>query len=200
MAELAGKLAEIKVGGTPISAAGEVLERVSDTVWRVTDAAKRVLVEGVTVEWDDGGWVTVPYVSVNLLTGTFTFGGAGYGAGEDLRIEAGDYVPMATAAYAHSFTLSRGADLYPVTPFLATHVKRIAGPLSASGSLSQFDLTSTFFADTLVAGDPVVIGFHADGTAEPIRLWAMLDSVAVQAAIDGAQDEAVGFASNEYFL
>jgi len=198
MAELAGRLAEIRVGGAPLNAAGLVLERIDDNTWRVQNAAARVLVSGVVVEWDDGGWTTIAYESVNLLTGVFTFGGAGYGAGEDLRIESGQYIPLSTAAYAHDWSINKTADLLDVTRFLDAYRRRIPGLVSASGSLSQWDVESSFFIDVLISGNPVVIEFIPT-TGESFRLWAMLESSEIQAAIDSPQDESVSFASKEYW-
>ena len=199
MAELTGKVASVKVGGTPVSAAGEVLTRISDTVWQVDTASKQVLVDGVTVEWDDGGWTQVSYVSVNLLTGTFTFGGAGYAAGEDLRIKAGNYVPMSAVAMCHSYSLSKSASLREVPRFSDTHKRRVVGLKSASGNLSQWDIESEFFHDVLVAGNPVVIEFIPSGSSDLIRIWALLDRVEMQAAVDNPQDQRVSFQSTDYF-
>ncbi len=199
MAELAGRLAEIRVGGTPMDAAGLVLERIDDNTWRVETAAARVLVAGVVVEWDDGGWTTISYEDVNLLTGVFTFGGAGYGPGEDLRIESGQYIPLSTAAYAHDFSINKMSDLHDVTRFLDAYRRRIPGLKSASGSLSQFDVESSFFEDVLISGDPVVIEFIPT-PGESFRMWAMLENTELQAAIESPQEESVSFSSKEYWV
>ena len=194
----AGNLVYIQAGGTPLNAAGEVLTRISDTVWQVDNAARRVLVEGVTVEWDDVGWTSIPYDEVNLLTGTFTFPAPGYGAVEDLRIETGSYVPMSTVAQAHSYSISKNNDLLDVTRFLDAAKRRIASTKDISGTLSDWNIASTFWRDTLTAGNPLVLRFYLDAT-EFLMLWAVLDSVAMSAAIDSPQNSIVSFASDNYY-
>jgi len=198
MAEIAGKIASIKVGGTPVSAAAEALTRISNTVWQVNNAAKQVLVSGVTVEWDNGGWTQVSYADVNLLTGTFTFGGAGYAAGQSLRIKAGNYVPMTTVAYAHSYSLAKAANLREVPRFGDTHKRRIVGLKTASGTLSQWDIETDFFHDVLTAGNPLVIEFIPSSVSNMIRIWAMLDRVEMIAAVENPQDQRVSFQSKDY--
>jgi hypothetical protein len=180
--------------------AEEALARVSDTVWRVNDATKRVLETGVTVEYDDGGgYDPVSYESVNLLNGEFSFSGAGYSVGSDLRIKTGNYIPMTEAAYCHSFSINKEVTLHDSTAFGDTDRTRKVGVKSAGGTLSQWDVTSSYFADALVAGEPVVIEYLALSSETPKRLWAMLDSQELQAALDSLQDEAVSFQSHDYY-
>ena len=194
----AGNLVYIQAGGTPLDASGEVLTRISDTVWQVGDAARRVLVEGVTVEWDDTGWTVVPYESVNLLTGTFTFEAPGYGATEDLRIAVGEYVPMSNVAQAHSYTFSKNNDLLEATRFLDVAKRRIESLKDITGTLSDWDISSSFWYDILTAGNPLVLRFYLDAT-EFLMMWALLDSVAMSAAIDSPQEVSVSFESDNYY-
>lgn len=203
MTELAGRLASVKVSGSPLGLAGETLTRISDTVWQINTAAKQVLDRDVTVilEKDTAGvWADITYKSVDKLSGTFTFAAPGHAAGSNIRVRVGNYLPMATAAYAHEYTYSRGATLHEITPFLATHKKRLTGDKFASGTLSQWDVEDSYFEDALMAGDPVVLELRDTVAGSPQRVWALLDSSELQAAIGSPQKEVVTFISTDELL
>lgn len=202
MAETAGRLAIVKVSGTATDLATETLTRVDDNNWQVTTAAKQVLDRDVTpvLEEDDGGWADIEYESVDKLSGIFTFSGAGYTAGSDIRVKTGNYLPMSSAAYAHAYTYRRGVDLHDASIFLATHKNRIPGLKYASGTLSQWDMTSAYFSDALTAGNPIVLEFRDAAASDPLRVWALLESQEMRAAIESAQDEIVTFISTDNLL
>lgn len=134
--------------------------------------------------------------TLNRLNGTVTYAAA------DTRIIkiSGSYLPMSTAAYAHEFSYARGIDLSEITAFGATYKNRLAGLKYASGTLSQFDATSEYYADALVAGSPVVIEFLYQTGADPLRAWALLESVEMAAAIADPQDQVVSFISTDELL
>lgn len=202
MSEQAGRLAVVKVSGSPVSAAEEALTRVTDLVWQIADAAKQVLDRDVTpvLEEDDGGWADIEYESVNKLNGKFTFAVPGHAAGSTIRVKTGNYLPMSSAAAAHAYTYKKAATLHEVTAFLATHKNRIAGTKWAAGTLSQWDVTDSYFDDALTAGDPVVLEFRGQAADDPQRVWALLESQEMQAAIDSPQDEVVSYISTDELL
>lgn len=82
----------------------------------------------------------------------------------------------------------------------ATHHKRIAGQKFASGTISQWDVVDSYFRDALTDGSPVVLEFRGQDTGDPQRLWALLESAEMTAAIDSPQDEAVSFISTDELL
>jgi hypothetical protein len=202
MTELAGRLAVIKVSGTALNLANETLTRIDDNTWQITTATKQVLDRDVTpiIEKDSGGWADITYASVNKLSGTFTFAGAGHAAGSDIRVRVGNYLPMSTAAYAHAHTFRRGVDLHLIPAYGATHKKRLPGLKFASGTLSQWDVESSYFHDALTAGEPIVLEFRAESTGEPRRVWALLESDEMRSAIESPQDEIVTFISTDELL
>ncbi len=117
--ELAGRQAVVKVSGDPIDLSEEFLVQIKVYVWQVSDANKRVIdrdVEPVLERYPVfGNWEDQDYVSVNKLDGTFIFD-TDY-TGDSIRVKSGNYLPMSTAAYAHSYTYNRGVDLFDVTAF-----------------------------------------------------------------------------------
>ena len=197
MTELAGRLATIKVSGDAVAFTAEATTTADNQIYQITNAIKRVLDRDTTPTVLDGGVETVESYTVNKLNGTITFGSID--ATRVITVTS-KYLPMSTATYAHNFSYNRGVNLMDVTPFLATHYKRLAGTKFASGTLSQFDLTSTYFADALTAGNPIVIEFRDTADSEPIRCWALLESAEMQAAIDNPQDEIVSFISTDELL
>ena len=134
--------------------------------------------------------------TLNRLSGKATFATA---SSRVVKI-SGSYLPMTTAAYAHNATSNRAADVVDVTAYGDTHKKRAVTLLSASGSLSQFDITDTTYSDALSAGVPVVLELSEDGVVEPTRYWVLLESDEVTAAIDGVQDKTVSWVSYDTWL
>ncbi len=207
MAELAGRLAVVKVSGNPLNLNEQALAQISTYIWRIADADMRVIDPAVnpTLERsDDEGfsWSDQAYVSVNKLSGEFTF--AADHAGDDIRVKVTDptanYLPMSTAAYAHSYSYNRGADLFDVSAFLATHKKRIAGQKFASGTLSQWDVMDSYYRDALTDGEPVVVEFRGETAGDPQRVWALVESEEMAAAIDSPQGKTVSFISTDELL
>ena len=195
---LAGKKALVKRSGSPTPLNNEDLTHITDTEWQVTTAAKRVLAkDALTVEWDDSGWtdVTANVERFDRLAGKVIFeSGSGFANTEDLRIN-GNYLPMTQVAEAHEYSVSLEADLEDVTPFQENFRKRIPCLKSASGSLNQFDVLNDYFLDALLDGDPIVLELYPEDTMDPIRLWALLNTRDVSAAVASPQDESVGFES-----
>lgn len=217
MTELAGRLAVVKVSGDPLDLSGEALEHVTDTEWRIADIDKRVIDRDVdpVLQWDDSGWVDIEHISVNRLSGTFTFAAPGYADTESLRVKTtaptAKYLPLSTAAFAHNYSYNRGVDLMDVTPFRVwdadtssyvpvTHRKRIKGQKFASGTINQWDVIDSYFGDALTDGSPVVLEFRGQDAGDPQRVWALLESAEMTAAIDSPQDEAVSFISTDELL
>lgn len=201
--ELAGKLVSIKISGNPTDLTGSALEHVTNTQWQIENEAFRVIdlnTDPVLERFVDPDWIPVEYKSVDRLSGIFTFEAPGYDNTEMIRINSGFYLPMTVAAYAHTYSYNRGAELHQVPRFLADYMKRIRGVKFASGSLSQWDVTDTYFEDALKAGNPVVLEIRATETGQPKRVWAMLENEELSAALDSPQDLAVSFVSTGKML
>jgi len=219
MSELAGRLVVIKVSGDPLDLSEEALTQGTTYEWQITDANKRVIDPDVdpTLEYSaDGGttWNDQNYTSVNKLNGMFVLGD---NRTDDLvrvktTVTTANYLPMSEAASAHNYNYDRGVDLLDVTAFRqedpdnpgeyipSTHKKRIPGQKFASGSINKWDVVDSYFRDALTDGSPVVLEFRAEDTGDPQRLWALLESAEMSAAIDSPQDEAVSFISTDELL
>lgn len=197
MAELAGKSVVIKVSGAATSMTGEVTSTEDDTVYQITEATKRVLDRDTAPTVLDGGSATEEAYTVNYLNGTITFEEA-----DENRVitVTGKYLPMTTAAYAYDMSRREECDLADVTPFGSTNKKRLAMLKSMSGSLSHFNLEDTTFLDALQAGVPVVIEDRDAAASEPNRVWALLESSELKAAIADPQNETVTWVSRDEWI
>jgi len=196
MTERAGYDCAIKISGTETSMTGEATTTADTISYQITNTVKQVLDRDTAPTVLDGGSATAEDYTVNYLNGTITFGGA------DTRVITitGKYLPMTTAAYAHTMSDSRVCNLLDVPKFQETHIDRVAGMKSASGTLSQWDVTDETYKDALEAGNPIVIEILSKSTDGPDRFWALLDSDELQAAVDGMQDEVISWVSYDQWL
>jgi len=113
---------------------------------------------------------------------------------------SGSYLPMSTAAYAHKMSKHEAVDILEKTKFGSTSKERLAGMKSASGTLSQFDVTDTTYSAALLAKVPIIIEDRTSTGALPNRRWALLDSDQMEAAVAGIQDETIGWVSYDAWL
>lgn len=198
MSEVAGKDCIVKVSGAPTSFTSEATSTSDNQSYQISNAVKQVLDRDTPPTVYDDAIETIEDYTVNYLNGTITFETV-----DALRgpiTVTGKYLPMSVAAYAHTSSNSRACDLLDVTPFGVTHRKRIAGMLSASGTLSQFDVTDTTYITALAAGDPVVLEQVTASGEEPDRFWALLESTELQAALENPQDEVISWISHDSWL
>ena len=84
--------------------------------------------------------------------------------------------------------------------FGATYKTRIAGLLSASGTLSQIDVTDTVYITALAAGNPIVIEDVAVSGGEPNRVLALLESIEETATPAELQSMTIGWTSKDEYL
>jgi hypothetical protein len=136
------------------------------------------------------------YASLNRLNGTVTYTDA---LSRTILI-SGYYLPMSTAAYANSASRVRTADLLDIEAFGDTNKKRLKGLLHASGTLTQIDVTDDTYTDALTAGVPVVLEELDAAASEPNRVWIMLESSEIQAAVDGIESNVVSWVSHDEWL
>lgn len=210
MSELAGRLVVIKVSGDPLAFTDEATSTTDDQTYQIDDETKRVWDKDADITVKEGVTETTEDYTLNRLEGTITFASAD--SERDVVTVSGQYLPMSEAASAHNYNYDRGVDLLEVTAFRqedpanpgdyipSTHKKRIPGHKFASGSINKWDVVDSYFRDALTDGSPVVLEFRGQDTGDPQRLWALLESAEMAAAIDSPQDEAVSFISTDELL
>jgi hypothetical protein len=139
MAQTPGYLASLATGGTSTAFSNEATTKVTaNTVYRITDATKRVLDPTVTptVEVDpnaDGNWEAAGSHTVDYYTGTVTFG-ADQGATALVRV-SGNYIPILEIATARGVTYRIERDVLDCT------VLNTTGYRSYKQGLARFSVT-----------------------------------------------------------
>ncbi len=134
--------------------------------------------------------------TLNRLNGKVTYASA---IARTIKI-SGSYLPMSTAAYANDMSRKGECDLLEKTQFGDDNKTRMAGLLSASGTLANLNLVDTTYIDALAAGVPIVIEDEDTSTSEPNRTWAMLESDELKAAVADVQNEPVSWVSYDEWL
>lgn len=133
--------------------------------------------------------------TVNLIKGTITIPEE-YDNGS--TIASGTYYPITCVATAHDYQISQQTDMGDITPFLATHKKKMPLEKFASGTISYFDVIDTYFEDALTNGTEVFIDLM-DGTGGRRRTKALIDKNDMKAAIGSPQSATVSFISTDQF-
>lgn len=193
----AGKKALIKVSGAAVAMADEPTTTGDNQAYQITNAAKRIIALGAAITVEDGGAATAESYTVNRLNGTITF--STVDATRVITVTS-QYVPLSVAAECHEYTLTINGEPKDVTAFQANWLSKIQGLKSAEGSLSRWWDIDTYFVDALTAGNPIVLELYAQSDLEPDRLWAILNSSEMSAAVDGVVEDSVSFESTDKLL
>lgn len=193
----AGKECVVKVSGAKVAATGLVTSTADNKRYQIGDAAKQVIALDSVVVVKDGGTTTTEKYTLNRLEGSIEFDTVD--ADRIITIDA-SYLPMSAAASAHVATFGRGCKLSELPKFGVEYMNRLAGQKFAYGTLSQWDIEDSYFTDALLAGDVVVIEVLSGSGEKPHRMFALLESAELQAALDSPQDEAVSFVSTDKYL
>lgn len=127
--------------------------------------------------------------ALNRLKGQVVFASA---TSRTVRI-SGDYLPMSVAAEAKGYSYSLKANNADNTVFGAVWVSRAQILKDISGKLEAFYLNS-YFVDALAAGVPVVIELWTNSAlSSDIKIWGLIASEEISAAVDGLVEEGVDF-------
>src|SRR5690606_25425864 len=112
----------------------------------------------------------------------------------------GKYVPTSTAAECHEWSNSITQEFEDTPKFQDEWNSKTPTLKSADGSLSEWWSIDTYYVDALISGNPVVIELYAQDTLNCDRIWAVLNSVEMSAAVDGVVETAVSYESTNKML
>lgn len=191
----AGKSALVKVSGAAATLTNAATTANGGrTEYQITDSTKRVLAPNatITVETspDGSAWSAAAGYTLNRLTGTVTFGSA-QPVGTQIRV-SGQYLPMSTAASCKQFSYTVSATNIETPAFGDSYIPRIQGLQDIKGSLGSWRTTDTAFEDALTGDVIVMLEIYSLGSGTPeMRVWARLNTMQVQSAIEGAVDQGV---------
>lgn len=195
---LAGYSSVIKGPGTSTALTNAACTKLTaNTVYRITDAAKRVLDPTVVpvVEVDTGGGYAVAPSSgytIDYLDAKITFA-ADQGGSTTVRFASGSYIPLHTIATAREHSLSVRNDLADVSVYGSGERSKIPKLGDFEGSLGVVeDLytdhdaggTTLRLTDLIEEKDPVILEINSGGGGNLVRAWVLLDSVDETGGID----------------
>lgn len=164
---------------------------------QITASTKRIIDinQDIIVEVD--GVAQTSGYTVDTLNGTVLFTADQTG---NVVTVTGYYVPTSTAAECHEWSNSITQDFEDTPRFQDEWNRKTPTLKSASGSLSEWYNVDTYFSDALIAGNPVVIELYAQDTLNPDRVWGVLNSVEMSAAVDGVAETSVSYESTNKML
>ena len=198
MSSTAGKIALVKVGGTPTAFTAEAVTVLTTNLkYQITNAAKRI--------WSPTATITVlaaavavdpdvdPYV-INRLTGVITFANV---VARGTVTVTGTYLPMLTVAKSHSVTYEKGNEVLDDTTFDSNgYEENIPGIHSITASLGRnWESTySTIFKNAILNGTLLVIEiFHDKNVASDIAFWARPTKMSITMATRSIVGEELTF-------
>jgi hypothetical protein len=198
MGAAAGHNSTFSTGGTATSFTNEATTRVTaNTVYRITDAVKRVLDPGtaVVVEVDADGAGAGAYAvadpssyALDYLDGKVTFT-ADQGGSALVRV-SGKYIPRLVVATAKSTYVDIGQDAGDSTIYGDTGKRQTPTLKTLSGSSEHVDDLFTdhdpgggvvTFQAAIDAQLPVLLEFWPGGAGNKLRAWVLIGKGAVKA-------------------
>jgi len=208
MAETAGYPTTIKRGGAAVAITNEPCTRITpNTVYRITDAAKRVLdpAVAITVEVDaagSGSWAAGTGYTVDPYTGTVTFG-SDQGGSAVVRVSSASYVPLLTVARARAASIKRARTILDASVFNPAGFKSfLYGLLEVTGSLEVLDAGTddldsgagtAKFIDEIEDGTQFLLEIDMGAQGVKSRLWASLESLDPSSTVDGLVSTQLAF-------
>lgn len=196
MAEKAGYQTVVQISGDSTAFTKQTATaQAGNLIYLMDTAANRVFdPDGVFLVYDSNVLTVEPY-TIDYIQGAVVFT---TNASRTITV-SGARLTMSAVATASSLSVSETCDLADVTPFTATHKKRIAGLKSASGTLTEFDVADTVFIDAILAAEFLILDIYEVSTAQPKRYWAVFESSELQAAVEGAQTQVLSWQSHKEY-
>lgn len=188
---LNGYMAAVKAQSSAIAFVDAATTTTDDTVYLITDTAKRILDLDTEVVVEDGGVPTVESYKVDRLKGQITFNTA-----NPARVitVTGSYVVLTTIAQAKSFAFNGTADMIDTTTFATDGFRTfVAALVSGTAALSKFYEIANFFISLILAGTRVVIEYYPDDSGNPISFFAVLSDDSIDSPVEGLVEESISF-------
>lgn len=192
MPSIQGYKARVKVGGTPVAMTDEATSVITaNTVYQITNAAKRVFPLDAAIIVKVGGDPVSTGFTIDRLTGKIIFSTSSV---RTVTV-SGTYVPISVVTEANEFSVNLNAELIDTTRFVSSgYVEKTSGLKSAEGSISEFYDTNYIFEDKLTAGSDVFVEVDPDGS-NSIIMFAKIVSSETSAGIKDAVTTSISFES-----
>jgi len=181
MALSAGRLSTLKIPGTSTALVNEPCTDLgAHTVYRITDATKRVLNPAVTAVVDVGGVVAAPSTfTLDLLDGRITFLVA-QSPVSAVRVVSGAFLPMLTVLTAKNCDIDIGYEAGDATVYGDTAKRQVPLIKKLSGSYEVVEdlLTdhdsgagSVTLSGLLETDAETLVEFWPGGVGNKLRAW-----------------------------
>ena len=188
---LNGYMAAVKAQSSAVAFLDEPTTTSDNTVYTITDTAKKIWDLDTEIVVEDGGVPTTESYKVNRLKGQITFSSA-----NPARVitVSGSYVVLTTIGQAKAFTFNGTADVIDSTTFASTGFRTFEAALvSGTASLNKFYEVANFFINLLLSGERVVIEYYPDDTGDPISFFALAADDTIDSPVEGLIEESIDF-------
>jgi hypothetical protein len=195
---IAGLRAQVRVSGPPVAFSSEATTADAGRIrYRIDDVGKGVWGRTAPVEVrrsTDGASTLDPVAgaeyALDRLAGTVVFH-TPQASGTVVQV-SGEYLPLSVAAEAREFSYTLSGNSQEASRFGDAYTRRAQGLRDVTGSLSQWTTAERYFEDALTAGEPLVLEFYSQADGAPdLRVWAMVSSTDMKAAVDGLMETTV---------
>ena len=160
-----------------------------DTIYTITNAAKRTLDIDTPVIVKVGGFPVTTGFVIDYLSGVIIFATA---ASRTVTV-SGSYVVLSTITEAKGFSVTITRDALDTTRFQQEFKEFEAGLLSGTANLTNNYLVNSAFFAILIAGSRKVIEYYPNDDLTPIRFYGVITNSEVIAPVDGIIEETISF-------
>jgi len=185
---LSGIGALVKSESSQVGFTDEATTTSDDTIYQITDSAKRIWGFNSTIVVEDAAVPTVEPYTVNRLNGTITFESSDGGR---VITVTGDYVLLTTVAEAKEWSADISRDMLDNTVFQDQDRSFQPGLIGGTATIGKFYDTSTYFIDMLLDGTTKVIELYADSTDTPIIMYANVSAESITSAVEALTMESI---------
>ena len=199
MAFVAGHNCTVKLSGTAVAFTAAATSNVSGNIYRLNDAAKRILNPAAAiVVYDGGAPVAASGFTVDYLFGTVTLSAPPGGA---VTIDA-EYLPVHSAVDATEFSISMSREELEKTVFGDSVREYDLGLKSADGTINGLDLGDTDLdaggdtlkvSDVLGNGTPVLLEVYLGTATKYWRGWVLFPGLDLNSEFSGLVGSAIKF-------
>jgi hypothetical protein len=161
----------------------------TNTIYTITNAAKRTLDPTTTTIVNVGGSPVTQGFYIDWLSGAVIFATA---AVRTVTV-TGAYVVLTTVVEAKGFSVTLERAALDATRFQQTFREFEAGLLTGKADLTLNYLTDSIFFPLLINGDKKVIEYYPNDDLLPIRFYGILTADEMVAPVEGLIEEKITF-------
>jgi len=186
---LQGHLVEILSASTGTAMTDEATTTADDTIYQITDSAKRIIDLNTAIVVEDSTVTTTEKYTIDYLNGKITFDSVD--AGRAITV-TGAYLTPTTVATADEYSFNGVSDVLEKTPFHVNYKEFESGLVTATITLGRFFVTDDLFTDDILNGKYKIIVINVDDT-HSIKAYGLLTSTGVDSPVEGLVKESMNY-------